>query len=126
MVGISGDRVCVRSMIWMRPLRISAANWLKLSVIGISRGWMMRRSDGTFPVECFGIVAPAGKDLARHVADIDVLDAILQRSDDRAGDGRRRDLRRRHGLMPLVIDGAREDIDDADSIRLHLAAQRVR
>ena len=60
-------------------------------------------------------LAEARQDVLRDIAGIDVLDAVAQRRDDRFRQRCRRELRRRHELVPFVVDRAGKHVHHADA-----------
>src|SRR5574337_1715968 len=84
-VGKSVLRVCERSTTRTPPPCSALASW--------PSGWlgfMSRPARGEFTFEHLGVVAPARQPVLRDVARIDILHAALQRLDDGAGHGLRR------------------------------------
>ena len=119
--GNSGVSVCVRSMTWICPPRSAPA-----SAPRISRAVHSAAPCGQFAFQHLRVVAPARQPFLRHVAGVHVFDAVAQRLDDGRGQRGGRDLRRRHQLVPFIVDRPGKDVDHADAGRPHLGAQALR
>src|SRR5262245_41004329 len=94
--------------------------------VSLCAGWPSRASGCELALEHLGIIAPALEPLARHVARVDVFDAVAQRLDDRRGQRRRRELGWRQVLVPFVVDRPGEHVDHPDAGAAQLGALALR
>src|SRR5438309_318647 len=93
------------------------------------------RSGGVMSLSCscaelalerLGIDSQARTNVLGDVADEDVLEALLQGPHGGASERRRRDLGRRHCLVPFGLEGTKEDIHHLHAARTQLGTHRLR